>query len=320
MGKTKPKKINYFGVNIGKWPRTEKHRMIYFRAIKELGCQWVRIEFDFSSPVELKLASPFLKELRREGVNILGLLGYSVPGSLKNLFAPGLSRRPIGEQLADFVKFAKEQIKGFKKYINHWEILNEINTKRFWIEDPDPQEYAFFLKEASREIKKIDPKAKIAAAAICSDDRSKIVPFQRLGFYREMAKHLGDGDFEIASFHPYLIDCYFSFQAKEFYYQEFKKRLRRIEELVAKDKQLWITEYGISPRWVRISQPEIAWVYFQALKHCQQRKIPFFIWQLCDFDEPEHELLSPERHFGLLDENLKEKPVLQELVKLIERD
>jgi hypothetical protein len=66
---------------------------------------------------------------------------------------------------------------------------------------------------------------------------------------------------------------------------------------------------------VKISQLEIGQLYRNLYEFSRQREIPFFIWTLTDFNDPEYSKFNPETSFGITNFELNPKELLISLNK-----
>jgi len=83
--------------------------------------------------------------------------------------------------------------------IRSWQIWNEPNIPAYWRSGPNPAEYAAMLRTVAREIKTVDPGAKVVTAGLNESELGiKLVPFLK-GMYRAGAK----GTFDVLALHPY---------------------------------------------------------------------------------------------------------------------
>ena len=83
--------------------------------------------------------------------------------------------------------------------IRSWQIWNEPNIPAYWRSGPNPAEYAAMLRTVAREIKTVDPGAKVVTAGLNESELGiKLVPFLN-GMYRAGAK----GTFDVLALHPY---------------------------------------------------------------------------------------------------------------------
>ena len=290
----------------------------YIKYLKELKIEWVRLTLDFNDQPNLQSITYLIKECQKNDIKVVGLLSNIIAGNIVNIIFPRLKNKPVIEQADEYRSFVIKYVSGLKKYIKHWQILNEVNTRRFWVKRPNPAEYVMILKETSDIIKKIDSKAKIIFSGILENDDRRFRPFIMKDYYINSLLHNAILYFDIASFHPYVKECFISLQNKHYYYSKVTKLIDKAKnQMTDSKKPIWITEFGISHKWVRISKKDIAWVYWMIYKYCCDNGIMFFLWQLFDIRQPGHEPLSPEKYFGLLDTNLKPKETYHEFLKLI---
>lgn len=312
------KKLKGLGINVELYHKDKKSLDIYIHSLDELRVEWVRLMFDYLRPAKLSELTYFITQCREYRIKILGLLINNVPGLLSNVFFPQFFNTPIYDEQKKFYSFVKHMVKKFKKEITHWQILNEVNTIRFWTKDPNPEEYVSLLKKSHKTIKSIDTNARVLFGALVGNDSNVLLPSQRANFFKDSMK-IGAGDFfDMVSFHPYFADCYFSLRGKDHYVKMIKKNIDQLIELRNRYKKpIWITEFGISPRWVRLKPHEIAFIYWKTYRLCSKNRMPFFLWQLTDTRRHIYLPGMPEKHFGLLGEDLHPKKVYNEFVKLV---
>lgn len=312
------KKLKGFGINVELYHQDRKSIDIYIKTLIELRVEWVRLMFDFLDPVETEVYEYFINKCKKNKIKILGLLVNNIHGKVSNIFFPYLFHIPIYKQQKNFFRFVKDTVTRFKKKVSYWQILNEVNTIRFWTNDPSPSEYVSFLKKAHKTVKSIDNNARILFGSVVGNDNNVLLPLQSSHFFRNSMKIGAKDFFDVASFHPYFADCYFSFKDKKYYLEMIKKDINVI--LKVRDmhkKPVWITEFGISPRWIRLKPHEVASIYLFTYKLYRDKGIPFFLWQLTDTRKHVYLPGNPEKHFGLLGEDLHPKKVYNELIKLV---
>lgn len=311
------KKLKGFGINVELYHKDRKSLDIYINSLVELKVEWIRLMFDFLHPIEINIYEYFIDKCIKNNIKILGLLINNVYGLISNVFFPQFFNTPIYEEQQKYYSFVRYIVKTYSKKILYWQILNEVNTVRFWTNDPNPQEYILLLKKTRKIIRSIDEHAHIFFGALVGNDSNVLLPSQKAHFFKESMMIGAEDYFDIVSFHPYFYDCYFSLRNKEHYLKMIKKNIDIILQVRDTHKKpVWITEFGISPRWVRIHPKEIACIYWEAYKLCRKNEIPFFLWQLTDTRRHIYLPGMPEKYFGLLDEELKPKKVYNELVKL----
>ena len=120
---------------------------------------------------------------RRRGLNLLVILGYTVPWA-----------RPVCDHPEPWLEYVRRTVSHFKDRVKHWEIWNEQNLKHFWVADPDPKAYAQFLKIRTKLSRKIDPEAVVVYGGLAG------VPFD----YYEKTLQAGAGPyFDVMNIHPY---------------------------------------------------------------------------------------------------------------------
>ena len=287
--------------------------------MNDLGNDWIRLEFDFYSDDLPEKHELLVKLCRKNGIRVLGLITGGVPGNLINLFYPRAKFTPVTATQAEFQQYVRKMVTKYKGLIPKWEIWNEENSLRFWINKPNPQEYSNLLRTTYKTIKHIDPRAEVVMGGIMGDDHTKLAPFQVTEFVAKCLKADPSLSFDYLNYHPYLLDCYFSWRDISWYKDTLKQKIKNLVSYSTSmsQKQIIFSEFGISSKWVRLSSQEIAMVYKYVYDLCRAEKIDIFYWAL--FDSPVHsyEPGTPENGFGLLDKNLDPKPVFTYLKKII---
>ncbi len=313
------KKLPNFGINVVLKNIDNSTCDTLIERLNELRVSWIRLEFDFNFPNSINNYEYFLKKCFENNINVLGLLASIPPGTLLNVFYPERKYLPVLQIKTAYLEFVKNVVKKYSKYINHWEIWNEPNLRRFWPGGPNPKEYHTLLSEASSLIKTMDKNAKVVFGGICGNEVDSMIYGHKTHFFTDYAKEFGDGNFDIVAFHPYFTDCYFSLHNFEWFKNKMTENFKIITSTVKEfsKKPIWFNEFGISPRWVHLSQKEIAELYVWYYKLCAKNDITLFIWQLSDTKDFSYEFATPENYFGLLDDNLKPKPVYDVLVNKV---
>lgn len=309
-----------FGVNVTLHDMDEGNLDLLIERIKDLRFEWVRYEFDFRGEVDSKLERKWIEKCRKAGIKVLGLLNYSMPGTILNTLWPERKHSPIFKQQKEFNRFVQNTVKQYSKMINRWEIWNEPNTKRFWVGKPNPEEYVGVLKKSAALIKKIQPKAQIVFGGVMGGDTKKMVPFQMLKFFQKSVVKGAGKHFDISNFHPYSFDNYVSLKSLP---QQIESSLNRMKEAYAyavsvTKKPVWFSEFGVANKWTRLTGAEIARLYWECYLWCRKKRVPLFLWNLYDLRNSQIEFFSPENSFGLLDKNLKPKKTFTALKELVE--
>jgi hypothetical protein len=311
---------NLPGLGINLVPKHKDKNSIdsYIRHIKELRMDWVRLEFNFYSPEEDEVMDYLIERLYNENISILGLLTGLVPGNLMNCIIPSLKFQNPLDVLEKYSYFCSQIVQRYSQKISHWEIWNEPNTLRFWIKKPDSKEYTELVKNIAPVIKKIQPEAKIILGGIMGDDRNRSVPFQEIKFL-DACLELGIDDYiDVYSFHPYVMDCYFSFKSKKSYIPLITEAIFNFTHTYSRIKKpFWVTEIAICPKWVKVTEEDIGEIYSKLYEFCLSRKMNCFFWVLTDFKGPEYSSANPETSFGFLDWELNPKPLYKSFIQKI---
>ncbi len=292
------------------------------QALENLNVDWIRIEFDFfeylkNKKLNYELYDNFLKKVLKSKIKVLGLISGKVPGNLMNLIDPKRKYPFVLDKLTEYKNFLNILILRYKKYINHWEIWNEENSLRFWINLPSPKEYLKLLSISSEIIKTQQKSAKIVFGGIMGDDRKKLIFFQYLNFFKDSCKNKTKKLFDVTNFHPYDFDCYLSFKSAKSFFRKYEKIFLDTINYSRKysNKKIFFTEFGISRKFTKFTNKEIAKIYFDLLKLCEQEKVVLFLWTLVGPYGFEYSCLNPETEFCLLNKKMEPLPLYKELKK-----
>ncbi len=168
---------------------------------------------------------------------------------------PFRSRAPVGHpkytqyppsSLAEFGDFAAALVRRYgpqgtlweerrdvpKIPVRAWQIWNEPNTDAFWLNGPDPREYAALLRAASAAIRGEDPHAEVVTAGISPSRRG--IPLD--DFIRQMYGAGAAPAFDTLAIHAYAADDAGSVALAE--------RARQLMEDAGDRSPMRITELG----------------------------------------------------------------------------
>ncbi|MCP5511657.1 MAG: cellulase family glycosylhydrolase [Leptospiraceae bacterium] len=305
-----------FGMNVVLKHQSESDLRTYIDSLKKLKTEWIRLELNYFDPIPEVVLDFFVREVHQSGIKILGLLTGLVPGTFINCTAPGLKFWNPLDRLDSYIEFVTKYVSRYQSSIDHWEIWNEPNTLRFWIKKPNSSEFVRLIKETSPIIRSLQPNSTIVMGGIMGDDTNVYAPFQKIDFLRECLEKGIDDFVDIYNFHPYIPACYMSWKKKEFYTTEIKRSINLyLEKYHDVNKPHWISEIGICPLWVRVSQREIAEVLFELYQYSRSLNLHYFLWTLTDFNDKEYSRLNPETAFGVLNWELEEKELYKGLVE-----
>lgn len=316
------KKISGLGINVDINHFDEKSISQISIHLKNLQVQWIRIEIDYFKYKNAEnriLLLHFLKQCNRKNILIVGLFSQFVAGNVMSVFFSNRFNKPVNHYLTDYLEFVEQVVKECKKYISHWEIWNEPNSKRFWINNPNAEEYVMFLQLMSSLIQRIQPNAQIIFGGIVGNDVTPIISVpkritQYVDFIKESISHGADKYVHHYGFHPYILDCYISFKNKEQLVEVIKKRIYEAKEKY-KDQSLIITEFGISSTLqFRITEEDISSIYRSLATFLEELQIPLCIYTLIDLDSKHFFKFNPERGFGLLAQTLEKKNIFTHLL------
>ena len=156
--------------------------------MRQAGMGWVRSDFDWRSIEKKKGVWDFtyfdkvLAESEAEGVQLLPILGYSVPWA-----------HPAHAHLDAWEEYVRKVVTHYGKRLPVLEVWNEENIPGFW-KDPNPTNYLAVLRRTYETAKKIDPNVRIAFGGTAG------VPFK---FIEGVYKLGGAKWFDIMNIHPY---------------------------------------------------------------------------------------------------------------------
>lgn len=302
------KKLPGLGINVVIKHPYESSLRTYIHYLNELRVEKVRLEFNYYEPISDHIMEVFVHELQRSGIKVLGLLTGLVPGNFVNCMMPTLRFKCPLDTLDDYKAYVEKYVSTFKGIIKDWEIWNEPNTLRFWIHNPDPSEYTRLVKESAPIIKKIDKENKVYFGGLMGDDLKVIAPFQKINYIRECIEQGIDQYIDVYNFHPYEPFCYFSRKPADYYLPALTNTISNFREKYRDIKKPFvISEIGVCPLWVKISQKEIAKLYKDLYLLSKKRNMDCYFWVLSDFYGPEYSRFNPETAFGFIDWHLDEK-------------
>jgi len=315
--------ITGLGVNVDIHHFDKLSLDLYIKTLKTLGARWIRLELDLNKYSDGKNQEEliyFVNECKRNQIAIVGLLTHFIPASIKNILFPHWYHKSVTSRIVYFSHIIEDLVQKLKDHIWHWEVWNEQNSKRFWIDSPSPQGYVDFLRHIKTVIHAIQPHSKIIFGGINGNDITPFITmprylFQYTDFIKDClalgASHLVDH----IAFHPYVLSCYLSLKEPHHIANEI---MDRIDETVHAypDHSLMITEIGVSPVLNRkVDSKGLAAIYKTLIRHCEQHTLPICIYTLVDTNPLYYGRLNPDKDFGFLDYNLREKPLFSEFIR-----
>ncbi len=193
--------------------------------LRQAGIGWVRSDFDWRSierkPGEWNFTAfdKIVGECEAEGVQLLPILGYSVPWA-----------HPAHEHLDAWGGYVKRVIEHYGRRLPVLEVWNEQNIPGFW-KEPNPTNYLALLRRTYEVVKAHDPELRVSFGGTAG------MPF---GFIEEVYKLGGAKYFDLISVHPYTHPG-----APE---GRVDRDLEKLRAIMAKygdaEKPVWITEVG----------------------------------------------------------------------------
>lgn len=289
-----------FGINLSTAYVLDQDNQSIISSLDDLGANWVRLEFNWYEEHKVK---QLVKDLKTNNIKVLGLLTGLVPGTIKSMFFDKKKYPNPYDKLSSYLAFVKRTVKAHPE-ITHWEVWNEPNFFRFWRRKPQAEEYLEVLKEASKEIKKIQPNSFIIMGSLCGTNKRSIGGSQTkfLNNIPEITKYI-----DAYAIHPYTMYSYLPFfMSTKQVTQQVKERISEFKKEFP-EKPLWITEYGISSKYFLLQRKKIKSIYKDLLTFCHRKKSPFFLWHLLDTDHNRYSIFNPETKFGIFDRKMKLK-------------
>lgn len=313
------KKIKYFGINVSLEYSSDYENLLVH--LNNLRVEWIRLEFNFFSYIDKNFdfsrCDKFIKLCHSHNIKVLGLIAGIVPLNFVTAFYPESKYPYVFENIGTYLKFLDAVSSRYREDIFHWEIWNEENTKRFWIRNPNVKEYVELLRISGEKIKKNNPDSKIVFGAIAGNDRYFGIPGVKYSFFKRCMENEAYDLFDIANFHPYTLDCYISSKKKKDFLENsirnFKSVIEYSDELCK--RTVWITEFGISRKHVKLTEKEIADIYYKLYLICLKNKSVFFLWNLIGPFGKDYGPLNPETDFSILDKNQKPNKMFIEIIK-----
>ena len=309
------KKLPGLGINVVIKHQDENSLRTYIHYLQELRVEWVRLEFNYYEIVPDTVMDFFVEELRKADIKILGLLTGLVPGNFINCMIPSLRFKSPFDTLIHYKTFCETNATRYQKQITHWEIWNEPNTLRFWVRNPEPIEYVQLVAASAPIIKKINPKNKTIFGGLMGDDLRVIAPFQRINYMQECIDNGIDQYIDIYNFHPYDPICYMAKKPANVYFPTIAGIIDSVmHKYRSVQKPFIISEIGVCPLWLKITQTEIGILYKDIYLHSLSKRLDCYFWVLTDFKGPEYSRWNPETAFGSIDWDLKEKEMYKSFV------
>ena len=319
-------KLRGFGINIDINHFNDASFQKKVTALKQLKVQWVRIEIDHDKYASLQnrlRLQRFCALCFQNDIQVTGLLTQFIPLTLRNLFFSHDSFTPIIKQMDAYTIFVREIVMLLKEYIAFWELWNEQNSKRFWVDSPSPKEYVSFVTTISNIIYDVDPSAQLIFGGVFGNDVSPLYPFvpKKILIHQKYIQEcitLGINKYiDLYAFHPYSRKCYFSLSTSAAIFTSIKKNIQETKN-VYKDIPIIITEIGVSPVLnPRLGPYDIACIYKELIDYGEEIGIPVCLYILADQHSKHYSRFNPDRDFGFLDYQLNPKPLFYEFLKLL---
>lgn len=281
-------------INIGdKWvPQFQVTNIVKsdMKKIKEAGFGGIKLNFYFQSDFYNYLVNRIALHAVKYGLYPIGLL-HGNPSRPKN--------QPFSkEEMKQWQKYVREQVRKNKNLIYFWEIWNEPGLDLF--KYGSPEEFVELLKNTSPIIKEENPQAKIIVTLSAEGN-------DETGFEEAVIK-LGGGDyFDILSFHPYGGNPFLQEDLIE-------KSIAKEKSVIKKYNNRWllvITEIGQPAS--QVSEEEQARLAKFVYTKAKENNIPLTWYYWSDEFLPKN-YKPPEwsgSNWGLIRHDGTERPVFQ---------
>jgi len=251
------------------------------KAVKELKVHWVREE------VSLRDIAPQPSQWNPDRyISAFKFLR-------KNGFYPLIVFTDVPEWLQGSLELESEfllrAMREFYSYTHYFQILNEVNTTRFWGRAPDPSSYASLLRMLYPAVKDKMPDARIVMAGLATSD---------VLYFRAFAQAGGLQAVDIVAVHPYTFPLPF--------YGLEEDALTDIQTMVP-EKELWVTEIGWSTASHSdgVSESDQANFLQESVARLLHDHVSKIFWY--DFRDDGENPASVESHFGLIQWNYRPK-------------
>jgi hypothetical protein len=184
-----------------------------------------------------------------------------------------------------------EAVTHFRRYSVHFQILNEVNTARFWGGPPDPAGYAALMTSIYPDLKERYPDVTVISAGFASPDL----------LYLKAALEAGLADnVDAFAVHPYTFPLPFRGVAADMV-SDFVR--------IVAPKPVWITEIGwptgSAPREVDVNQ-QVMFLEEAFIRLSLMQEIRAILWY--EFRDAHTPGDTVEGKFGILEFDLQPKP------------
>lgn len=218
-----------------------KERKRAFSMMRDAGVESVRCDFDMwrcrpsakGGAWDFSHYDPVVNDAAKFGLTVLPILTNY----------PEWGKTDFARHENEWVEFVRSAARWFKGRVVAYEICNEPNLNQFW-NNPNPAQYAMALKTASREIRSVDPNARVVSAGFAG------VPYE---FMEKVYAACGRECFDALCVHPYThpnrpegrLDVQI---------EGLRKLMSKFEDT---KKPIWITEMGWPTHKVSVANPSI---------------------------------------------------------------
>jgi hypothetical protein len=221
----------------------------YFDTLQALGVMWVRWDIDWNviqregvKSYHWEGTDRVAHTAEKYGIHSLGIITYAPRWAADKRCLTDAQCAPVDAKA--FGHFAGEAALRYKSTITSWEIWNEPNFTLFWSPKPSAKKYADVLKEASTEIKKVDPTAIVLSGGLAPSADEKEGSISPTTFIKSLYASGANQYFDGIALHPYTFPVSPKYKA----WWNSWQQMYGIRNLMIKNnesnKKIWVTEYG----------------------------------------------------------------------------
>lgn len=262
------------------------HDALYAQRLADSNTVWVREHISYEevmgadSAAWLKRYDQTFLQYRDNGQRVVVMLAY---GTGHDEF----------KEPDSWKQFVRLMVKRYRNYVDVWEIWNEPDSDTYLSPHSNWRSYRHILKTGSEMVRQYDPDAIVLNGAISDITNTE--------FITQLYKH-GKRYFDDLNVHLYY--CVQS--------DALSPDLEQLQKVVAKyrqNEQIWVTEFGCSTGSAGVTNKEVRRYTKQVTKTLLafNNVGPILLYTIRDrtylTDDPY------EAYFGLMDEDLKPKPV-----------
>lgn len=262
------------------------HDALYAQRLADSNTVWVREHISYEnvmgadSAAWLKRYDQTFLQYRDNNQRVVAMLAYGT----------GYDEFKEPDSWQEFVRLV---VKRYRNYVDAWEIWNEPDSNNYLSPNSNWRTYRHILKTGSNIVRQYDTDAVVLNGAV-SD-------LSNLTFTKQLYKH-GQRYFD-----DFNVHLYYCTKAAEL--TEDFEQLQQVIKKYRKNERIWVTELGCSTGTTGVTNKIVKQYTKQTTKSLLQYNNigPILLYTIRDRI---YLTTDPyEAYFGLMDENLKPKPV-----------